>query len=119
MILSLISTPRHKATHCITEARLAVLFPNLYSLSHLSNAKYSRRPAEMQTVREIWPPMLRTSIALQIAGTVEIGTSRFPAFQVTQHSKHSVDQNCSVSAHFKHPITVIIFPGDDSSNFIE
>jgi len=116
MILCLISTPRHKATHCTTEARLAVLFPNLYSLSQLSNAKYSQRPAEMQTVREISPPMLGTSIALHIAGTAEIGTSRFPAFQVTQHS---VDQNCSVSARFKHSITVIIFPGDDSSNFIE
>ena len=119
MILSLISTPRHKATYCTTEARLAVLFPNLYSLSHLSNAKYSWRPAQMQTVRDRSPHVLGTSTAVHLAGTVEIGCSKFPAFQVTQHSKHSIDQNCSVSAHYKHTITVIIFPGDDSSNFIE
>ena len=64
--LPLISTPRHKTTHCTAEARFAVPFSNLYPLSHLSNAKYSRRPTEMQKVKEVSPHMSANPTVLYI-----------------------------------------------------
>jgi len=46
-IVSLKSTPQNKTTHFTAEEYFAVPFSNLSPHSHLSNAKYSRRPTQM------------------------------------------------------------------------
>ena len=97
--LSLISTPRHKTTHCTAEARFAVPFSNLYPLPHLSNTKYSRRPTEMQTVKEGSPHMSAIPTAVHAAGNAAVCCSNFAAFLVAPYSKYSVDQHRLVSAH--------------------
>ena len=90
-ILSLISAPKHKNTHCTAEAHFAVPFSKLSPHSHLSNAKYSPRPREMQTVKGRWPHMSAIPTAVHTAGTAAVRYSNLTAFVVTPHSKYSVD----------------------------
>ena len=117
--LFLISAPRHKTTHCTAEAGFAVPFSNLSPLSHLSNAKHSRRPTEKQTVKERSPNVSVITTAVHTAGTATVRFSNFAAFLVTQQPKYSVDQHRSFSAHIYHAITVVMVVGDGSDGCIE
>jgi hypothetical protein len=104
-----------KRLNILKTANFAVPFSKLYQLSDLSNAKFSRRPTEMQTVND----MSAIPTAVLTAGTEAVSCFNFAAFLVTPHSKYSVDQHRSVSEHIYHTITIVRIVGDDSNNCIE
>ena len=57
--------------------------------------------------------------AVNTAGTAAVRCSNFAAFPVTPHSKYSVYQHRSVSAHIYHAIKVARIVADGSNSCIE
>ena len=65
------------------------------------------------------PHVSNSNSTVHTAGTAAVRCSNFAAFPITPHSKYSVDQHRSVSAHIYHATKVARIVADGSNSCTE